>query len=181
MTGPQPPYGQPYGPHPQTQPMPQTGHRAPRRLPLPLLVLAIGAPALLLGAVLGVGGTLLVGSQVSAPPAASASPSSSTMPVSGTVTLQDGFGAEGLPCEGKGGYNDIREGAQVVITDAKQATLAVGALGPGKRDEKQRCEFAFSLSAPAGHEFYGIEVSHRGRLQYPADRISRPLELTLGD
>lgn len=146
-------------------------------MPLPLLILAIGAPALLLGTALGTGGTLLL-SQVAKP---AASPQPSAIAVSGSVTLKDGFGAEGTACTGNGGFSDIREGAQVVITDAKEATLGVGSLDAGKRDKAGRCEFAFALDIPKGHQFYGIEVSHRGRLQYSADQISAPLFLSLGD
>ncbi|TMR09302.1 hypothetical protein ETD86_44160 [Nonomuraea turkmeniaca] len=178
MSGPDPQYGQfPYGQPPPQQPPPVAGHRAPRRLPLPLLILAIGVPALLLGVALGTGGTLLLG-QLAKP---AASPTPSTIAVSGSVTLKDGFGTEGAPCSGDGGFNDIREGAQVVITDATQVTLAVGSLGAGKRDKAGQCEFAFAITAPTGHDFYGIEVSHRGRLQYSASQISSPLFLSLGD
>lgn len=174
----QQPYGQPQQPRP-TQPLPQEpGHHARRQRSLPVLIIAVGAPALLIGAALGAAGTLWLNRPASKP-ATTSSPNA--IPISGTVTLNDGFGVEGLPCSGEGGYGDIREGAQVVVTDAASKTLAVGALGPGRRDAKQDCEFAFSVTAPSGQQFYGLEISHRGRLQYSAAQVSKPLQLSLGD
>lgn len=175
------------GPYGQSQPMtpppaPQRpGHHARGRLPLPVLILAIGVPALLVGAVIGVGGTLLLNRPATESAATSSAATPKTILISGTMTLDNGFGAEGLPCSGTGGYSDMREGAQVVITDANSATLAVGSLDAGRRDSAQNCAFPFSLAAPAGHQFYGIEVSHRGRLQYSTAQISQRLQLTLGD
>ena len=112
--------------------------------------------------------------------------------IGGTVSVAGGVsqnGLDGEPCAlAEAGYEDIRDGAQVVITDASSKTIAVGKLGPGKMrrpggaDASDRhCVFAFEVSAPRGHDFYGIEVSHRGRLQYTAAQLQAPLELTLGD
>jgi hypothetical protein len=152
---------------------------------VPLLILAIGAPALLLGAGLGVGATLLATRAVATSAAAEASttsPTATTFTVSGSMVLHDGFGADGVPCSGDGGYSDIAEGTQVVISDESSKTLAVGVLKAGRRDSNGRCKFPFEvLRVPTGQSFYGIEVSHRGRLQYSESQIRQGLQLSLGD
>ncbi|MFI9558911.1 hypothetical protein [Nonomuraea endophytica] len=122
--------------------------------------------------------------------AAPASPS--TFTVTGTVTVPGGSTARGLDgetCVMDGGYSDIAEGAQVVITNAAGTTIALGRLGEGILDTPgpdepygSHCEFSFKVEkVPAGAAFYGIEVAHRGRLQYTAESIKQPLRLTLGD
>lgn len=116
-----------------------------------------------------------------------------TMSVAGGDSANGASDGNGAPCEMSGGYSDIKSGAQVVVTDAGSKTLALGALGPGKlllpnNDDTplykwvaRRCVFPFSVAnVPAGQQFYGVEVSHRGRVQYPADRIAQPLDLSLG-
>ena len=105
--------------------------------------------------------------------------------VTGTLTMKRHYPSivisEGL-CVTSGGYADIRPGAQVVITDAASKTLAVGQLDLGKPNEAEDCVWPFAIDGvPGGLDFYGVEVNRRGRVQYPAVRISQPLTLTLGD
>jgi hypothetical protein len=92
---------------------------------------------------------------------------------------RDGFTAvDGGHCAGNGGYSDISTGTQIVVTDDAGRTVAVGKLGEGNWINSY-CELPFAVDVPAGSGFYGIEVSHRGRVQYSADQLSRPLTLTL--
>lgn len=70
-------------------------------------------------------------------------------------------------CSGKGEYADIGQGTQVVISDAAGKTVGLGKLGTGLHEERG-CTFRFAITVPPGLQFYGIEVSHRGRLQYAA-------------
>lgn len=115
-------------------------------------------------------------------------PASKPVRIHGYVTLKLGqftWDPNPLHCEGWKGYDDIKPGAQVVVTDAAGKTIAVGSLASGlpKRDpnDDQRavsCSLEFNVDAPGGNEFYGVEVSHRGRLQYPPDRFAQPLELS---
>jgi len=111
-------------------------------------------------------------------------PRPGALTVSGSVTVHGEHPqvvtANELTCVTGGGYDDIREGAQVVVTDASGATIAVGRLGFGSWKRNVGCVFLFELEVPGGHDFYGIEVSHRGRLQYPAEQLAAPLDLTLG-
>lgn len=109
------------------------------------------------------------------------------MTVKGTFAIPprpDGWGgAAGARCEtGSGGaFSDLRPGAQVVVSDAAAKTLALGELGPGRQDGIGGCVFAFTVkNVPSGQQFYGVEVAHRGRVQYPAEQLAKPLTLTLG-
>lgn len=135
----------------------------PRRSRLWLLV-AIGACVL---AVAGVGAVFLL--------------RDGTITVSGTLELrkEGGFHQVGSQCVGDGGYSDIAPGAQVVVTDDTGKTVGVGSLGAGSWIGSH-CEWPFEVEVPDGSAFYGVEVSHRGRVQYPADELAEPITLTLG-
>ncbi|WP_320067855.1 hypothetical protein [Micromonospora sp. RTGN7] len=123
-------------------------------------------------------------------PAASATTAPANRGVAGALTLDDPAGftwSSDTGCVGTGGYADIREGAQVVITDAAGATIGLGKLDQGKLDgtlpgrTADICKFTFHLaSVPSGKGFYGVEVAHRGTVQYPEDKVFGALALTLG-
>lgn len=113
--------------------------------------------------------------------------------VAGTLTVPGGYahggleGGPGQPCAVDGGHADIRAGAQVVVTDASGETLALGRLGGGTLQlpdpgvwGTRSCAFPFTVQAPGGHAFYGVEVTHRGVLRYTDEQLRRPLEMSLG-
>lgn len=129
-----------------------------------------------------------------------------TLAVSGTVTLAQGQFAWDAPgqrpgwCAGRGGYDDIREGAQVAVTGPDGTVLGIGKLtGAVAKTEHldapspdaieimdgvwQRavaCVLAFTVyDIPAGHRIYGIEVSRRGVVQRAEDDLSG-VALTIG-
>lgn len=86
-----------------------------------------------------------------------------------------------LTCQGGGGYDDIRQGAQVVVSDSAGKTVALGQLGAGSWKRGVGCIFLFTVAdVPAGEKFYGLEVSHRGRVQYTAAQLAAPVELSIG-
>lgn len=94
----------------------------------------------------------------------------------------------GGPCvPNETGYADIRQGAQVTVTDSAGKVLALGQLDAGtvKEDptlaELSDCVFSFRVSGvPLGAGIYGVEVSHRGKIQVPEADLGKPVELTLG-
>lgn len=106
--------------------------------------------------------------------------------VEGNVTLSDGyargkqaFEGQALPtddCWGSGGYGDLKQGAQITVTDAGGKVIALGQLGAG-RMSGDACVMLFTLDVPAGHDFYGVEISHRGVVRYTADQMHRYLGL----
>lgn len=110
-----------------------------------------------------------------------------TVTISGTVTLTDTDFSFTAGCAGTGGYDDIRNGAPVVVTDAAGTTVALGELVGGKGvgnhvvGARNSCRWSFRIEGvPTGTDFYGVEVSHRGRVQVRAEKASEPVLLTLG-
>ncbi|MCP2327604.1 hypothetical protein HDA40_006111 [Hamadaea flava] len=120
----------------------------------------------------------------SATPQASASPAAPTaFMLAGTMVLSPsefGWTRDPWNCWGRGGYDDIREGTQVVVTDADGKTVAVGQLGKGEpKAESTRCEFVFLIAAvPEGSQFYAVEVAHRGKVQYPRAELNSAITLS---
>jgi hypothetical protein len=94
-----------------------------------------------------------------------------------------GFSAdEGDACNGAGGYSDIRPGAQVTVRDGTGATVAVSSLGGGAR-RSASCIFTFVVPDVPRVDFYSVEVSHRGQVQFSFDDMERQdweVILTLG-
>lgn len=100
------------------------------------------------------------------------------------------FGNSVAECRGKAGFDDLREGAQVVVTNAAGRTVAIGHLGTGKSattgggDSVVRlvaCTFPIKVEdVPDGENFYGITVTHRGTQQYTREQLRQPIHLTLG-
>jgi hypothetical protein len=86
--------------------------------------------------------------------------------VTGTFELagshQGGYGT--VPCEGTGGYTDIREGAPVTLKDAAGTMIATSRLEHGSSSAP--CDFTFAFPNVVEMPFYTVEVSHRGGLTY---------------
>jgi hypothetical protein len=146
-------------------------------------VLAVSVVAVLaLGAIAAAVLVLMPGSgaepQASPSPAAARTVSGSVLVVGSSpqvVTTNE------LTCTTGGGFDDIRQDAQVVVTDAAGKTIALGQLGGGSWKRDVGCIFLFTVpDVPAGEKFYGIEVSHRGRVQHTAEQLAAPLELSIG-
>lgn len=110
---------------------------------------------------------------------------STSFEIKGSMVLRDAKGwdkasAGGPICFGRGGYSDIAGGTQVIVTDSGGTTIALGRLGPGL-PTSSGCIFEFVVTnVPTGHDFYGVEVGHRGRLTYDKDHIRQPIEQSLG-
>lgn len=102
-----------------------------------------------------------------------------TFTATGTFELLDP-GATGV-CDGAGGYTDIQSNAQVKITNVAGHILAIGQLNGGKPKDGE-CDFNFTVhGVPLGQHYYGIEITHRGIVQYSAKEMqSGTVDLTLG-
>lgn len=106
--------------------------------------------------------------------------------ISGSLTLSSG-GSIGHPrsgqCYGLDGYDDIREGASVTVTDSTGKTVGVGSLGTGVYDpDSYSCRFLWSVDNVGRSDFYRVEVSHRGSVTFPYKvATSGNADLTLGD
>jgi len=104
-----------------------------------------------------------------------------TVTVTGSLELTDARTAK-ASCIGRGGYSDIHTGTQVIVTDATGSTLALGRLTDGElTSDLDVCRYEFKVTGiPGGHDFYGIEIGHRSRIQRSRDDIGKPIHLTLG-
>lgn len=88
-------------------------------------------------------------------------------------------------CWGNGGYDDLREGAQVTVTDPDGRTIALGSVtGSSLQDTDAglQCVLSFEVEdVPRGAGFYGVEVAHRGVVRRgEADVFTRAFQLTIG-
>lgn len=101
--------------------------------------------------------------------------------VTGTLLLSNGsFNHTGPVCQGKGGYDDIQAGADVVIRNGSGDKIALGSLEPGDYST-HGCEFAFVVEdvPRAEQDIYSVEVTHRGEINF-TEAESAVLALTLG-
>lgn len=97
----------------------------------------------------------------------------------GTLQLQDPATVR-AGCIGQGGYADIRDHVQVVVTDASEKTVGIGQVE--KHTNKGLfCAYDFLVrDIPGGLGFYGVEVSKRGRVQYDEEQMRAGVTLSLG-
>lgn len=111
----------------------------------------------------------------------------STLTVIGQMRLDRGgfaWNRDPADCWGYQGYEDIRQGASVTVTDSAGKVVALGALKPGKpvviSDRATNCLLRFEISnVPAGLEFYGIEVAHRGVVRFSEKDLVSSMGVTL--
>lgn len=85
--------------------------------------------------------------------------------IHGALMLRDSdevFAAD-QPCAGSGGYSDIRDGAQVTVTDETGKLLGVGSLNEGV-GVSGSCLLTFDTIEVPKAKFYSVEVSHRGKI-----------------
>lgn len=95
--------------------------------------------------------------------------------VRGHLTLEDssidwlsgGVDGDGQPCQGMGGYDDIAEGATVVVRDSKGARVGLGALGAGEGVGDTGCRFAFKVpEVDSDSKILSVEITHRGEITF---------------
>lgn len=93
--------------------------------------------------------------------------------VSGTVDLITFDSSDVLSldegCAGSGGYDDLIEGADVVVRDSNGKKVGVGELGPGETpDEGGGCTWPFKITdvSSGGGDIYSVEVANRGEVSF---------------
>jgi hypothetical protein len=127
-------------------------------------------------------------------PATTTSSTPTAFTVNGVINIQQwptGWQI-GADCQGAAlssrGYPDLVTGAQVVVTDASGKTIAVGQLeggsvktDPATGEPFKVCAMRFNVTGvPRGQGFYGVEVAHRGRVQFDEVKASSEVTLTIG-
>lgn len=110
-----------------------------------------------------------LGTLVAATPVPSATPAQYVL--TGTFKLYDDDLGGVNSCWGKGGYDDIRGGLDVVVRDASHTILATSNLDEGAHTGNGVCTFIFAVKGVPKATFYSIEVGHRGELTYSFDEI----------
>jgi hypothetical protein len=118
-----------------------------------------------------------------APPMTTAalSPPAAKFDVAGTLFVAKAE-KDGTGCKGSGGFSDIYEGAQVVVTDPAGTVVGVGVVSAGIPGESgTTCTFLFSADdVPAGKGFYGIKIGNRPVRQMGEAELHQRLDLSLG-
>jgi hypothetical protein len=106
-----------------------------------------------------------------------------TFDLRGEMTLTDSnlLRISSTSCAGQAGYSDIGPNAQVTVS-ADGRVVAVGFLGAGSFRGSVTCAFPIVVDGvPLGHDFYSVEVTHRGQVNYPASAVQAgPISVTLG-
>ena len=90
-------------------------------------------------------------------------------------------------------YDDIDDGAQVVIEDAEGKTVGLGTLSAGRLTApadatstsmlEAGCEFSFTATVESTSQFFGVRAGNesRGTVQYAKTDLTSGVELTLKD
>lgn len=112
--------------------------------------------------------------------------SAGRMTVNGAITIRDASGmtvdsTSGDVCSGQSGYDDIAGGAEVNITDAGSATVALGQLQDGHYSTAQGCVFHWTVTdVPTGKKFYGVTIGRRPAIKLPEAQMRQLVALSLG-
>lgn len=141
-------------PSPEAAHQPEPRQKRPRWF-APALV---GAGLLVVAAAAG---SIAAGAAITAP---------HTFTAKGVVML------EGTDCTSiPGGYDDITKGAGVTVKDPSGKVVGLGELAAGKDiGSGLGCAFFFSVKdVPSGLGIYGVEVTHRGLLQYKESTLKK--------
>lgn len=116
-------------------------------------------------------------------------PASSTFNINGLLFLNGRavLNIDNVTCSGLNttGYDDIHTGTSVTVTDAEGAVIGLGSLRAGTMTGSgatRICTFPFLVeNVVAGKGFYGIEVSHRGKVNFSeADLKALATQISLG-
>ena len=84
-------------------------------------------------------------------------------------------------CQGGRSFQDIKQGAPVVVYDGAGKTIALGTLDAGRGTTSVECRFTFTVEGvPSGQDIYGVEISNRGVVKLNEDQMRKPIAITLG-
>lgn len=104
-----------------------------------------------------------------------------------TGTVQVSGGSSDLPtvavvgdtCHGENGFDDMKIGTTVTVTNSDGKVVAVGAVD-GATPSGVDCVMSFTVPDVPSSDFYGVEVAHRGSVQFSRDQAKSGVVLTLG-
>ena len=103
-----------------------------------------------------------------------------TISVPSSTYVTSGDDQPGGFCTVKDGYEDLRTGASVAVTNAEGDVVGVSSLVDIDRAASE-CRYSFDVpGVPDGSASYGIEVGNRGIVEYARDQLDEQVELPLG-
>lgn len=123
------------------------------------------------------------------PAGAATAPPPSTFTIDGAMSLAAGNFSDSIDdtCTGKDGYDDMRAGTSVTVTDAGGTIVGMSQLGAGQVQDAdldgypEACSLPFQVpGVPTGRRFYGVEVGTRGVVRYQEVQLRAPITLELG-
>lgn len=84
----------------------------------------------------------------------------------------------GHECYGAGPNSDLKEGAEVTVTDESGKVVGLGHLGKGSLTLKGSiaCTFTFSVPDVGDHSFYGVQIARRDVTRYTKVQLASPLQ-----
>src|SRR3954447_7096087 len=95
--------------------------------------------------------------------------------IKGRISVPSYGGTSGTSCTVMDGYEDLRSGATVAVTDARGDVVGVGALVDIEATS-DTCRFSFEVpNVPEGSATYGIEVGQQAMVKYPRARLNRTI------
>jgi hypothetical protein len=109
--------------------------------------------------------------------------------ITGRLTMTGGAGSKldktATTCAASGGYDDIHDGAQVVVKDGAGVIIGTGllALDPEADKRGNVCVWTFKVPVKTS-DFYSLNIGHRDPLTYSHDEMESEawnVGLTLGD
>lgn len=103
-----------------------------------------------------------------------------TISVPSSTYITGGGEQPGGFCTVKDGYEDLRTGASVAVTNAAGDVVGVSSLVDIDRAASE-CRYSFDVAGVKdGSPSYGIEVGNRGIVEYTRDQLDQPVDLPLG-
>ena len=102
--------------------------------------------------------------------------------VAGTVTVVgsvDPIASDLTNCSNSGGYDDINQGAQVVVKNSDGKQVGVGKLSQGVRSGDYGCQFSFRVGGVASDASYAVTVANRAPFAFNRSD-AKALALTIG-
>lgn len=112
-----------------------------------------------------------------------------TLTIHGILTLTTGqfMWNDTALCWGDGGYDDIAIGSPITITDETGTVIGIGHIDTSQASEfapdftmPGRCTFGImAKNIPANHDFYGVEVAHRGAVKYTKTDLANSITMTI--
>lgn len=110
-----------------------------------------------------------------------------TFSLAGNVWLKnsaDVLNLDGSRCEGTGSHSDIRQGAQVKVTDPSGAQMGAAGLQQGYMVGEgfgRICVFAFTIDGvPSGRASYSVAVANRAPTVHSEDEAHGGADIILG-